>query len=109
MRGVAVDRRVDAVRRTLDLPFSGQLGAVVADFHQAAGGHFGPVQAERNLVVAVVRAGHAEGEVVENPLIQAMHHREAMRGGEVHPRLPAHGFDIEILGLQRFQRHWVHS
>ena len=91
---------MDAISGAFDFALAAQAGAVVGHFHEAACGHFGPVQAERNLIVAVVVAGHAQGEMVENPFIQAMHDGQPVRGGQIDTRLPALRGQIEILRLQ---------
>ena len=95
-----VDRGVNAIGGALDFALAGEAGAVVADFHEAACGDLGPVQAEGNLVVAVVGARHAQGEVIENAFIEPVHHGEAMGGGEIDARLPARVRPGEVLGLQ---------
>ncbi len=46
------------------------------------------MQAERDLVVAVVPARHGEGEVVEDALAEAVPDGEAMRRREIDARLP---------------------
>ena len=91
VRHQPVDRRVDAVGGTFDHALAGEQRAIVADFHEAARGHLGPVQAERDLVVAVVVARHARGEVVEDALVEAVHHGHAMRGRQIDARLPLRG------------------
>ena len=73
----AMDRRVDAVAGALDVALAGEPLAVIADFHEAACRHLGPVEAERDLVVAVVRARHAEGQVIEDALVEARASRRA--------------------------------
>src|ERR1700730_6784747 len=99
-----MDRHVDAIAGLLDLALARLELAVVADFHEAARGHLGPVQAERDLVIAVVGAGDAQGEVVENALVEPVHHGEPVRGGEIDPRLPLRRGYVDA-GLDRFQKH----
>ena len=96
VRQQAMDRRMDAVAGALDVALAGLALAVVADLHEAARRHLGPVQAERDLVVAVVGAGHAEREVIEDPLVEAVHHGEPVRGREIDPRLPLRRADVDI-------------
>src|SRR5262249_37075945 len=88
----------------LDLALAGLERAVVAHFHEAARRHLGPMQPERDLVVAVVGAGHAQGEMVEDALVEPVHHGETMRGGEINPRLPLCRGHVDA-ALDRFQKH----
>src|SRR5262249_37502407 len=57
-----------------------------------------------DLVIAVVGAGNAQGEVVENALVEPVHHREPVRGGEIDPRLPLRRGYVDAR-LDRFQKH----
>ena len=50
--------------------------------------HLRPVHPERDLVVAVGAAGHDEGEVVEDALVEAVDDGDAVGGGEIDPGLP---------------------
>src|SRR5438067_1033714 len=99
-----MDRRMDAIAGALDIALAGKPRAVIADFHEAACGHLGPIEAERDLVVAVARAGHAERQVIENAFVEAMHHAEPMRGREIDAGLPARGFEIYAL-VDGFLQH----
>jgi hypothetical protein len=63
------------------------------------------MQAEGDLVVAVGGAGHAQGEVVENALMEAVPHGEAMRRGKVDPRLVAGVGERDVRGSVVFKRH----
>jgi hypothetical protein len=46
------------------------------------------VRAERDLKIAVVAAGHDEGQVVEDAFVEALPVGQAMRRGEIDARLP---------------------
>jgi hypothetical protein len=46
------------------------------------------VHAKRDLVVAVGPSGHRERQVVEDPLVEAVHDGEAMGRGQINARLP---------------------
>src|SRR5439155_14561217 len=89
----------------LDLALAAQHRAVIADLHQNARRDLRPMQAERDLVVAIVPARHGQGEVVEDALAEAMADREAMRRREVDPRLPFRGIDGAPLTLPFNQSH----
>ena len=78
---------MNAIAGLLDLPLAGEQLAIVADLHEAARRHLGPVQAERNLVVAFA-AGHPQRQVIEDPLVEPVHHRKPVGRGEIDPRLP---------------------
>src|SRR5436305_2601415 len=99
-----MDRRMDAIAGALDLAFAGEPRAIVSDFHEAARRHLGPVEPERNLVVAIVGAGDPECQMVEDALMKVVHHAEPMRGGEIDARLPARGFEVYAL-LDGFLQH----
>src|SRR5205085_11437374 len=94
----------------LDLALAREPRAVIADFHEAARRHLAPVQAERDLVVAVVRAGDAEGQVVEDAFVETVHHGQAMGGREIDPRLRPRGLEVDAV-FDRFLQHgrspWV--
>src|SRR4029077_12699799 len=104
----AMDRGVDAIAGTLDLALAGKARAVVTDFHEAARRHLGPIEAERDLVVAVVRARHPEGQVIEDALVEAVHHAQPVRGREIDAGLPARGFEVYAL-VDGFLQHDVAS
>jgi len=88
LRNEAVDRRMDAEGRALDLALAAQHLAVIADFHQAARRHLRPMQPERDLVIAVVLARHGEREMVEDPFAEAVRHGHPVRRRQIDPRLP---------------------
>jgi hypothetical protein len=73
---------------TLDLAGAAHQAAVIAHFDQTARGDLGPVQSKRDLQIAIVGAGHREGEVVEDPLAETLSIGKPMRCGEVDARLP---------------------
>jgi hypothetical protein len=84
-----VDRRVDAIAGALHVALAAlDLAIVDADFHEAGRGDFGPMHAERDLVVAVGAAGHREGQMVEDAFGKTLVERQPMRRGEIDPRLP---------------------
>jgi hypothetical protein len=93
----AVDRRVDAIAGALDVAFAGEPPPVIAHFHQAARRHLGPIEAERDLIVAVIRARHAEGQVIEDAFVEPPHHADPVRCREIDPRLPARGLEVDAL------------
>ena len=97
-------RRVDAIAGLLDDPLAREQGAVVADLHEAARRHLGPVEPKRDLVVAVVPAGHPHRQVIEDSLVEAVHHGKAVGRGEIDPRLPLRQTDIDAV-LDRFLKH----
>src|SRR5262249_24609198 len=73
------------------LPVAGaalHLAVINADLHEGAGAHFRPVQAERDLIVAVGLAGDRQREVVEDTFVEAMHHGKPVGGGKIDARLP---------------------
>ena len=67
------------------------LAVVDADLHEGAGLHLRPVHAEGDLVVAVAPAGHRQGQVVEDALVEAVHHGDPVGGGEIDAGLPLAG------------------
>src|SRR5207249_12305573 len=69
--------------------------------HEAARRHLGPVQAERNLVVAFA-AGHPQRQVIEDPLVEPVHHRKPVGRGEIDPRLPLCRADVAAVSLIGF-------
>src|SRR5262249_3901707 len=80
--------------------------AVVADFHEAACRHLRPVQPERDLVVAIVAPRHTKGQMVENPLVETVHHRQTVRCRQIHAPLPLDGGKVSLnTSLDRLQRH----
>src|SRR5262249_1537376 len=87
-----------------DLALAGDELAIVADLHETARRDFAPVQPERDLVIAVA-ARHPQGEVIEDALVKPVHHREPVRGGEIHPRLPSRRVDVAGLGPIGLQAH----
>src|SRR5262249_41107035 len=104
-RDEPMDRRVNAERGTLDLARAAQRAAVVTDLHQAAGGHLGPMQAKRDLQVAVFGTGYREGEVIEDSLAKPLPVRQAVRRREIDTRLPRHGIWRDIILPGRDQSH----
>ena len=58
------------------------------DLHERAGGHLRPVLAERDLQVAVPAPRHGQGEVVEDPLVEAVHLGEPVGRRQIDARLP---------------------
>jgi hypothetical protein len=105
LRHEAVDRRVDAEGRAFDLPLAAQHRAVIADFHQAARRHLRPVQAERDLIIAVVFAGHRQGEMVEDSLAETVRHGHPMRRRQIDPRLPFRCIDRAARAVRFHQSH----
>ena len=83
---------MDAVAGALDLALAAlDLAVVDADFHEAGRRDLGPMHAERDLVVAVGAAGHREGQMVEDALVETVHEGQPVRGREIDPRLPLLG------------------
>src|SRR6185437_11279869 len=82
--------------------------AVIADLHQNAGGHLRPMEAKRDLVVAIVPARHGQREVVEDAFAEAMADGEAMGGGEIDPCLPLRfiGRAAVVLGFNQLH-YWA--
>ena len=92
LRQRLVDRRVDAVAGALDIAGAAlHLAVVDADLHEGRGLHLRPVQAERDLVVAVGLARHRQRQVIEDALVEAVHDGDAVGGGEIDARLPLLG------------------
>ena len=100
IRDQPVDGGVDAVARELHLALARVAGAVEADLHERGRGHLRPVQAERDLEVAVPLARHGEGEVVEDPLLEPVHDRDPVGRGEVDAGLPL-GLGVRGLPLRK--------
>ena len=100
VRDQPVDGGVDAVARELHLALARVAGPVEPDLHERGSGHLRPVQAERDLEVAVLLARHGEGEVVEDPLLEAVHHGEPVGRGEVDAGLPL-GLGVPGLALRQ--------
>src|SRR6202011_105391 len=102
LRQRLVDRRMDAEAGALHLALATRdLAIVDADFHEGGGGHLGPMHPERYLVVAGAAARHHEGQMVEDALAKALVEGEAMRGREIHPRLPFLGAAV----IERLRRN----
>ncbi len=51
------------------------------------------MEAKGNLVIPIIGARHAKGEVVENALVKPVDHRQAMRRSQINARLPSYVFD----------------
>jgi len=83
---------MDAVAGALHLALAAlDLAVIDADLHEGRGRHLGPVHPERNLVVAIAAAGHHEGQMIEDALVEAVHEGESMRRRQIDPRLPLLG------------------
>ena len=95
-----MDRDVDAESGAFDFPFPNQPRAVVTDLHEAASIYFRPVRPDRDFGNSCCRCRHAEGEMVKNSLNEAVHDREAMRGGKVRARLPPSVGQTEFSGFE---------
>jgi hypothetical protein len=100
-----MDRGVNTEGRLLDLALARQQAAVVADLHEAACGDFRPMQTERDLVIAIVAAGHRQRQMIEDALMETVLDREPVRRCEVDARLAACRFEFPIIVPQRHQRH----
>ena len=105
LRHQPMDRGMDAKRRSLDFALAGQDAAVISHFHEAAGGDLGPMQAERNLIIAVVAGGNRQRQMVENAFVEAVLDGEPVRRGKIDPGLPAQGFGFEIIVSECHQAH----
>ena len=92
---------MDAIAGLLDLAPAGAQLAVVAHFHETARRHLRPVQPERDLVIAFA-AGNPERQMIEDPLVELVHHREPVSRGEIDPRLPSRRADVAALDRIRF-------
>jgi len=46
------------------------------------------MRAERNLVIAIVAAGHDEGQMIEDAFVETLPVSEPVRRSEIDPRLP---------------------
>ena len=80
---------MDAIAGALDLALAAlDLAIIDADFHEAGSRDFGPMGAERDLVIAVAAARHREGQMVEDAFGKTLVERQPVRGGEVDPCLP---------------------
>ena len=82
---------MDAEGGLLDLALPGQHAAVEPNLHKAARRDLGPVQPERDLVIAVGLARDRQGQVIEDTLVEAVLDRQAVRRGEVDARLALGG------------------
>jgi hypothetical protein len=109
LRQHLVDRRMDAIAGALDVAGAAlDLAVVDADLHEGRGLHLRPVQAERDLVVAVGLAGDDEGEVVEDALVEPVLDGHAVGGGQIDAGLPLGGAAVLAGDGGDFELH-LHS
>ena len=94
---VLVDRGVDAEGGIFDDALAGQDVTLPAHFHEATCVHLGPMGAERDLIIAVSRAGHAGSQVVEDAFRKPLAETQPVGRGQVHPFVPL--LFLDRLGL----------
>src|SRR5258706_9819340 len=108
-RNQPVDRRMDAISRALGFALTLQDLAGVADLEKATRGNFRPVQAERDLQVAIAPARDRARQVIENSFGESVVVRDAMRGGEIHTHAPFGAVGprvaVALCGLWRYELH----
>ena len=100
----AMDRRMDEKGRVLDGSAAAQNLAVQVDDEEVARLYLRPMQAEWRQEEPVLVTRHQQRQVVVDALVVAVHHGEAMAGGQIHPRtalgvcLGNGGLDLRIHG-----------
>jgi hypothetical protein len=89
LRDVVVDRRVNTVAGTLNVADAAlHLAVAEPNFHERTRLHLRPMQAEGYLIVAIGLARHGQGQVIEDALVQAVHHGGPMGRRQVDASLP---------------------
>src|SRR5262245_17951793 len=100
MRDEVMERRMNAIAGALNVTDAAlRLAVVDPHFHERARLHLRPMQTEGNLIVAVGLARHGQGQVIENALVQPVHHGGAMGRSQVDAGLP-------LLGAAFLTRYW---
>src|SRR4029450_371851 len=91
---------MNAIAGALDVADAAfHLTVIDTDFHERACLHLRPMQPKGNLIVAVGLTGYRQRQVIEDALVEAVHHGGPMSRGQFDAPLP-------FLRTAFLTRHW---
>ena len=81
--------------------------ALIVDLHEAAGIDLGPMQTERDLIVAVRSARHSQCQMIEYALMKSVHDCQTVRRRKINAGLPLLFRHVEFLLSVNFLLHRI--